>query len=308
LFGSHLSIAGGLHHALVGAKSQGMDCVQIFTKNQRRWKVQPLLEEAIQQWFSCLKDNGWENTNRVVSHNSYLVNLASPNLESRKKSIELQREEIERCEQLGIPSLVSHPGARLGTPRKTTEKNKLGEPPTKEELEGLKRIAQSIDQLHKELPRYNTKICLETTVGSGTNLGYDFQHLSIIRNEVKDPERIAFCFDTCHVVAAGYGMQTNATAESVLQEFDAVVGLQHINVFHFNDSAKAVGSRKDRHSHIGEGACGRSCFRSIVKRTQFDDIPKILETSKEANKKGVCMDLVNIKKLRSMQTRTRKRR
>ena len=297
-----------MENALVAAKEQGMDCLQIFTKNQRQWKAKPLAEEDVALWFSQLQENDWDNTNRVVSHNSYLINLASPNKESRRKSIALQREEIERCERLQIPSLVSHPGARLGIPRKTSEKNNLGAAPTKEELAGLKRIARSIDQLHKNLPNYKTKICLETTVGSGTNLGYDFQHLAIIRNEVSEPSRIAFCFATCHVTAAGYDMHTNAKAEEVLQQFDDVVGLEHINVFHFNDSVGEVGSRKDRHAHIGQGICGLSCFGSILNRMKFDNIPKILETSKELNEQGKLMDIVNLSKLRSMQSRARKRR
>jgi deoxyribonuclease-4 len=295
-----------MQNALVAAKEQGMDCAQVFTKNQRQWKTKPLTEVEVDIWLGQLYINGWDHTNRVVSHNSYLINLASPETSPRNKSIALQREEIERCERLHIPSLVSHPGARLGTPRKATDKNKLGDDLTKEELAGLKRIAKSIDQIHNDLPNYNTKICLETTVGSGTNLGYDFSHLATIRNEVSDPERIAFCFDTCHVTAAGYDMRTNKKAEEVLQQFDEVVGLEQIDVFHFNDSIGAVGSRKDRHAHIGDGTCGLSCFRAIVKNTLFDEVPKILETSKEVNNQGKLMDMVNIAKLRAMQTRARK--
>jgi len=297
-----------MQNALVAAKEQGMDCVQVFTKNQRQWKTKPLTDEEVVVWLEHLQEIGWDHTNKIVSHNSYLVNLASPETTSRTKSIALQREEIERCERLHIPSLVSHPGARLGTPRKTTDKNNVGKDPTKDELAGLKRIAKSIDQLHKDLPNYNTKICLETTVGSGTNLGYDFAHLALVRNEVSDPDRIAFCFDTCHVTAAGYDMRTDKKAEEVLEQFDDIVGLGHINVFHFNDSIGEVGSRKDRHAHIGDGTCGLSCFRAIVKKTQFDGVPKILETSKEVNTQGKLMDMVNIAKLRSMQRRARKRR
>lgn len=295
-------------HALTAAQSQGMDCVQVFTKNQRQWSVKPLVEVDIDSWFTQLRDMGWDNTNRVVSHNSYLVNLASPDADARNRSIALQREEVERCERLHIPALVSHPGARLGTPRKTSEKNNIGKNPTKEELDGLKRIATSLDQLHKELPNYKTRICLETTVGSGTNLGYDFQHLAMVRNEVSEPERVACCFDTCHVTAAGYDMHTESKAESVLQQFDDIVGLDLISVFHFNDSIGGIGSRKDRHAHIGQGACGLACFRTIVKNPRFDHVPKILETSKEVNEQGRLMDVVNISKLRSMQTRARKRR
>ena len=151
MFGSHLSIAGGMSNALVAAADLHMDCVQVFTKNQRQWKTKPLQAEEIEAWFRELNKNEWNGESRVVSHNSYLVNLASPDTRARKKSIALQREEMERCETLHIPLLVSHPGARLGTPRVRGDSNQLGQPPTIEEIAGLKRIVHSLDQLHKEL-------------------------------------------------------------------------------------------------------------------------------------------------------------
>jgi deoxyribonuclease-4 len=237
-----------------------------------------------------------------------LINLASPDEEARKKSIALQREEIERCETLHIPFLVSHPGARLGTPRNRTDTNALAQPPTAEEIEGLQRIVNSLDQLHVELPGYSTITCLETTVGSGTNLGYDFQHLAWIHSHVAQPERIAFCFDTCHVTAAGYDLSSMAKARRVLQQFDDVAGLSNIRVFHLNDSIGAIGSRIDRHAHIGEGKCGRSCFKAIVELPIFDLVPKILETPKEDSQSGKPMDLVNISILRRMAKAAKKRR
>jgi|TARA_B100000959_G_C14964951_1_gene617336 deoxyribonuclease-4 len=308
MFGSHLSIAGGMVNALDVAVAQNMDCVQVFTKNQRQWKAKPLQDSDILSWNEKLVAIGWRGTNRTVSHNSYLINMASPEVTTREKSIALQREEIERCEILNIPFLVSHPGARLGTPRKRGEANQLGEAPSTEELAGLQRIADAMNQLHEELPGYQTVTCLETTVGSGTNLGYDFQHLAWIKEHVKQPERVGFCFDTCHVIAAGYDMSTDKKAKLVLETFEEVAGLQNIQVFHFNDSVGDVGSRLDRHAHIGQGACGLSCFRAILDNSMFDNVPKILETSKEENETGKPMDMVNIRKLRQMAKLAKKHR
>jgi len=297
-----------MSNALAAASAQCMDCVQVFTKNQRQWKAKPLVDEDVDRWLAALTEIGWDGTNRIVSHNSYLVNLASPDSEAQHKSIALQREEIDRCERLHIPFLVSHPGARLGTPRKRGEPNKLGKPISKEELNGLQRIVSALDMLHGDLSGYKTVTCLETTVGSGTNLGYDFRHLGWIREHVQEPERIGFCFDTCHVTAAGYDMSTHEKATRVVQQFEFDAGLEHIKVFHFNDSIGTVGSRLDRHAHIGEGECGRSCFESILEQAIFDDVPKILETSKEENDKGELMDMVNISKLRKMAKLAEKRR
>jgi len=295
-------------NALFAAVEQDMDCLQVFTKNQRQWNAKPLVEENVDAWLAKLVEMGWDGTNRVVSHSSYLVNMASPDSESQKKSIVLQREEIERCERLHIPFLVSHPGARLGSPRKRGEPNKLNDPITEEELGGLQRIVEALDCIHADVVGYKTVTCLETTVGSGTNLGYDFRHLGWIRERVQEPDRVGFCFDTCHVTAAGYVMNTAKTANEGLCSFDQFAGLEHIKVFHFNDSVGAVGSRLDRHAHIGEGTCGIPCFKSILEHPAFDDVPKILETSKEENGQGELMDLVNIAKLRKMAKLAKKRR
>ena len=308
MFGSHLSIAGGMELALQRALSLKLDCIQVFTKNQRQWKTKPLSQAQIDLWTDYLKRLNWLNTNRVVSHNSYLINLASPDRILRKKSIRLQQDELERCEALSIPLCVSHPGARLGVPRKRGEPNNLGEPPTKEELNGLLRIVESIDEIHNNLPGYTSKICLETTVGSGTNLGYDFQHLGWIRENIKDPDRVSFCFDTCHITASGYDMTTKNKATEVLKEFDHFAGLKQIGVFHFNDSVGQIGSRTDRHAHIGQGNCGLSCFRTILEDAIFDEVPKILETPKEEAKNGKPMDIVNITKLRRMASVAKKSR
>lgn len=207
---------------------------------------------------------------------------------------------------MNIPLCVAHPGAHLGTafPHKPGEPNILEGKPNADELGGLKRIVKALDAIHAALPGYRTVTCLETTVGSGTNLGYDFTHLAFIREHIKAPERVGICFDTCHVTAAGYDMSTPGNANSVLRKFASTCGSKNLRVFHFNDSQGAIGSRKDRHAHIGEGECGLSCFRTILGRAVYRSVPKILETPKGENSEGLEWDLVNIRQLKRLARRT----
>ncbi len=303
MFGSHLSTAGNLVNALIEAEELGMDCVQVFTRNQRQWKAKPLAEDETAAWLAKLKDLGWHEKRgpaRVVSHNSYLINMASPDPELWQKSIDAQRAEIERCEQLNIPLCVAHPGAHLGQSLKPGQEQDLEAGPDEDELAGLDRIAKALDRIHSDLPGYRTVTCLETTVGSGSNLGYAFHHLAYIREHVAEPDRIAFCFDTCHVTAAGYDMTTDPKARGVLKLFDEVCGLKLLRAFHLNDSIGPLGSRKDRHAHIGEGECSLACFRTIVNRRAFDRVPKILETPKEKDEKGRSRDIANTRRLKRL--------
>ena len=298
-------------HALNDAKRLNLDCVQVFTKNQRQWTSKPLDPSERDAWLAELAAMGWDaqaatdGLCRVVSHNSYLVNLASPAAELRKKSLVCQRIEIERCEELHIPLCVMHPGAHLGEARRSGARspNRLSGEFAADEREGLLRIVKSLDQLHRDLPGYRTITCLETTVGSGTNLGYSFEQLAFIRVNVREPERLAYCFDTCHVTAAGYDMSTDAAAKGVLERWDAVCGNRLIRAFHFNDSQGAIGSRLDRHAHIGQGTCGAACFRTILNHPDWRGVPKILETPKAANAEGVEWDIVNIRRLRKLVRR-----
>lgn len=303
MFGAHLSIAGGLVNALIEAERLRMNCVQVFTKNQRQWTVKPLSESECADWHARLRAMGWHRRRgpaRVVSHNSYLVNLASPDRDAWRKSVATHRIEIERCEALAIPLCVAHPGAHLGRPRPADEADPLTRPPTRSEVAGLRRIVKALDRIHRDLRGYRTLTCLETTVGAGTNLGFAFHHLAFIRGEVRESERIGFCFDTCHVTAAGYDMSTDAKAAAVLRLFAATCGRANLRVFHVNDSVGAVGSRRDRHAHIGHGTCGLACFRTIVNRASFARVPKILETPKGTTEKGVEWDTANIRRLKRL--------
>lgn len=290
-------------NALIEAQRLRFDCVQVFTANQRQWAVPPLGAAARDAWLAKLADLGWTRRApaRIASHNCYLVNLASPDRALWLRSLRRQRAELERCEALRIPYCVTHPGAHLGCVLPAA--GRPGADTTADERAGLRRVAWALDRLHRELPGYRVVTCLETTAGTGTNLGYSFHHLARIREMVAEPRRVGFCFDTCHVTAAGYDMSTDAGAAGVLKEFRRVCGRGQPRVFHLNDSVGAVGSRRDRHAHIGRGACGLSCFRAIVNTPGFARVPKILETPKGMDARGVAWDVRNIRRLKRMEKR-----
>jgi len=296
MFGSHLSIAGGMTNALHDAERLGMDCVQVFTKNQQQWKALALDGAQAASWTAEVARLGWQD--RTVSHASYLINLASPDADLHAKSVDLMQVEIDRCEALGIPYLVHHPGAATD-----------GDPEA-----GLARIARAYRELSRRTKGYRTVSCLENTVGSGTNLGRTFEELarlrSMILGEGAEPARVAFCFDTCHAHAGGYDLSEREGADRVLDDFDSICGEGLMRVVHLNDSKGAVGSRLDRHAHIGEGTIGgstraeglaRSGFAAVVNRPSLLAVPKILETPKGMTPKGTPHDTINLRRLKRLQ-------
>lgn len=285
--------------ALDEGERLGLDTVQVFTKNQQQWQAKPLDPGMVREWHARLKQLGW--TDRTVSHASYLINLAAPADELWHKSIALMQVEIERCEELGIPFLVHHPGAFT----------------TSSLDEGLKRIALAYKQLFASTRGYKTVSCLEGTAGAGSTIGGDFDHLSRLRSMIieatGEPARIGFCLDSCHLHAAGYDMSTRASATRVLDDFDVRCGSANLKVWHLNDSKGKLGSHLDRHAHIGEGEVGRgvdaptladSGFAAIVNHPAFAGVPKILETPKEEPAKGerpaVAWDQINVARLRTL--------
>lgn len=286
MFGSHLSIAGWLLNALDEATALKLDTVQIFTKNQQQWKVKPLDPGVVRDWRARIAELGWGA--RTVSHASYLINLASPDDELWRKSTDLMVEEIERCEQLGVPFLVHHPGAFTTS---TSE-------------QGLKRIAAAYKEMFKRTAGYATVSCLENTVGSGSNLGRTFEELAALREriaqETGNPSRVGFCIDTCHAHAGGYDLSTPASAEQALSELERTLGLDAIKVLHLNDSKGVVGSRLDRHEHIGKGTIGTAGFAAVVNHAGFADKPKILETPKGVGTGGKAWDTLNLQRLKSL--------
>ena len=284
MFGSHLSIAGGLENALIQAQDYGMDCVQVFTKNQRQWRVPELTDDQIERWFAHQESTG---ITQVVSHDSYLINLASPKKDTRQKSIDLFREELRRCEALGIPDLVTHPGAHM----------KEGEEA------GLQRVADAINQLHDELGALNVVTCLEITAGQGTALGYSLEHLATLIEKIDADERLGVCLDTAHLLVAGYDLTTARGAQNVLREVKTTVGLDRVRVLHLNDSKVPCGKRVDRHEHIGHGYIAKTALGVIVNTPGLKRVPKILETAKGQAPDGRDWDAVNLAALRGLVRR-----
>jgi deoxyribonuclease-4 len=277
-FGAHMSIAGGLEKSIHRAKQAGCDALQIFTKNSNQWKAKPLAEEQVDVYKSCLAAS---SIYPVVAHDSYLINLASPDDELWEKSIEAFRVELERCEQLAVPYLVTHPGSYV----KSTEE------------EGIARIAQALNRINRDLAGYQVMALLETTAGQGSNIGWRFEQLAAIMGQVAEPERVGYCFDTCHAFAAGYDIRTSEGYAETMNAFDSILGLDKLKVFHFNDSKKELGSRRDRHDHIGAGEIGVEGFRHFVNDPRFAEHPALLETPKSDD---LHEDIENLATLRGL--------
>jgi len=293
LFGSHLSVAGGMVNAILEAERLKMDTVQVFTKNQQQWKVRPLDPGVRADWLAELRRLRWQG--RTVSHASYLINLASPDDELWGKSVDLMTVEVERCAELEIPYLVHHPGAYT----------------TSTADEGLARIAGAYRSIVKRTAGIGVTLCLENTVGSGSNLGRTFEELGRLRGMIVEatgaPERVGFCLDTCHAHAGGYDMSARASADEALAEFDRLCGLANLRVVHMNDSKAPCGSRRDRHEHIGSGTVGgarralrETGFAAVVNRPELGSTPMILETPKGTDERGRAYDAQNLRRLRGL--------
>jgi len=286
MFGSHLSIAGGLVNALTAAEDLDLDTVQIFTKNQRQWKVKPLEDAARDDWLAKQDELGWRG--RTVAHDSYLINLASPKDDLYAKSIAMMKEEFERATALGVKYLVSHPGAHTGSGLEA----------------GLERIADAYTTIYDETSDSDLVLCLENTAGGGSTIGRTFEELADLRAMILDrgvpAERVGFCIDSCHALAGGYDVTTRESAAGVLDELDRVCGLEHVKVLHLNDSKGALDSRVDRHEHIGEGEVGEGGFAAFVNREELASVPKIMETPKGEDEEGTPFDTLNLGRLRGL--------
>ncbi len=288
MIGSHLSISGGIVNALTQAQQLDLDTVQVFTKNQRQWRIAPLKDADREAWLAELEKLGW--TDRTVCHATYLANLASPNPELWEKSAVMMRTELDRCEALSIRNLVFHPGAHTGK----------GEADAKA---GIERIAKAVARILAETAGYKTVLCLENTAGAGTTLGRSFEELATIADlaeeilsagsDAGEVHRIGYCIDTCHALAAGYDLTSYEGAERVFDEFARVCSKDRLRVLHLNDSKGAMGSHTDRHTHIGQGEVSLEAFKFIMNCADFSDVPKILETPKGESPKGIPWDTVN---------------
>jgi deoxyribonuclease IV len=280
LFGAHMSAAGGCHNALREAQSRRCDTVQLFTKNASQWSARDFTPEEVRLFRDTLRDSGLRF---ATAHDSYLINLASPDPALYRRSLEAFTVEVQRAEQLGLSYLVMHPGALVGAA----------------EEDGLARVVRALDDVHARCPGYGVQVLLETTAGQGTTLGWRFEQLAAILSRTAAPERLGVCFDTCHVFAAGYALAPQEAYLATMAEFDRTVGLDQLKMFHVNDSLKPLGSRVDRHAHIGRGQMGLEPFRSLVNDPRFEDRPMILETPKEEDDHD-DMDAVNLEVLRGL--------
>jgi deoxyribonuclease-4 len=275
-----MSISGGVDIAFDRGEQVGCDAIQIFTKNSNQWRAAPLKAESVERYHIRQVETGIKP---VVAHASYLLNLATPDDRLWHKSIDALVIEMERCDVLAIPYLVIHPGAHMGSGEEA----------------GIVRIAQALSIAHDRLPGARVKTTLETTAGQGTNLGYRFEHLVAIIEGMEAKDRLAVCYDTCHTLAAGYDFRTPEGYAQVFQQFDEIIGLDRLRVFHLNDSKQALGSRRDRHAHIGEGSVGLEAFRYFLNDPRFEEIPMLLETPKS---KDMHEDVENLARLRTLIT------
>ena len=279
LAGAHMSIAGGVSNAITRGRDCSCDTIQIFTKSNNQWKAKVLTEEEVAK-FKQLREAS--RIAPVVAHDSYLINLGTQDDALYEKSVDALFIELGRAEALELAYLVMHPGAHVGAGEKA----------------GLRRIAQGIKLLHKRTKGYKVRIALETTAGQGTSLGYRFEQLAQLLDLIGDNDRLAICLDTCHIFAAGYDIRTPAAYKKTLAELDDVVGLDMVKLIHLNDSKKGLGSRVDRHQHIGRGEIGSEGFRLLVNDSCFARLPMILETPKE--KDGDEWDLMNLGTIRGL--------
>ena len=278
LIGAHTSTAGGVYTAIERAMKMKFTAIQIFTKNNNRWHAKPLEAKEIEKFKELLENS---DIKFVLTHSSYLINLCSKNKFTLKKSRDTFIDELERCELLGVPHLNFHPGSHGG----------------QGETEGIKLIAESLNICHEKTNNYKVTSMLEATAGQGTTLGYNFEQLQEIIDMVEDKKRMSVCIDTAHIFAAGYNIRDPKEYKKVIKEFNEIVGLERLKCFHMNDSKKELGSRVDRHEHIGKGFIGKEGFANIMNDKKLEKIPKILETPKGKEMKE---DLINIKTLKNL--------
>jgi len=283
--GGHYSISGGYHKALSEAALRGCTALQIFTKNQNRWQGKPLCEDEVALFKSERARLGIEV---VLAHDSYLINLASPDSILWKKSLNAFIDEIERAEYLEIENLVFHPGSHMGSG----------------EEEGIERIARALNRAIETREDDKVMLLLETTAGQGTSVGWRFEHLGEIINRVDRQDRLGVCFDTAHAFAAGYELRTREGYEETWRLFDHIVGLHYLKAFHLNDSKKDFNSRVDRHQHIGQGFLGVKPFEYILNDERFDGLVGCLETPKEGD--WDKRNLLTLRRLEQMPVAKRK--
>jgi deoxyribonuclease-4 len=272
-----MSIAGGIHRAFEHGRKAGCRTIQIFLKNSNQWKGKPLRGEDRDLYLQAQEKTG---IRPVLAHNSYLINLASPEPELCEKSFNAFVEELQRANFLGVSAVILHPGSHMGAGEK----------------QGTAKIAAALARA-LELVGPPVRILLENTAGQGTCLGHRFEHLAAILELVRPDDRMGVCLDTCHAFAAGYDIRDEEGYLKTMRDFDRMVGCERISAIHVNDSLKDLGRRVDRHTHIGKGHIGLEGFRCLVNDRRFDAVPKILETPKGEDLKLDKMNLATLRRL-----------
>ncbi len=278
LLGAHLSTSGGIATAFERATAINCTAFQIFSKSNRQWKANPLNPAEIEQYHQRQTETGIP---LVVCHATYLLNIASSDETIWHKSVGALVVELQRCELLKIPYLVLHPGAHTGSGIEA----------------GIARVITALDTVHDRLPDYHVKIALEIMAGQGSTMGSTFGEIATMINGCRQSERVAVCFDTCHALVAGYEFRTVESYQAMLNEFERTIGLARLKVIHLNDSHKNLGSRVDRHAHIGEGCIGLDPFGYFLNDERFKEIPFLLETPKNDDPAD---DIRNLEKLRGL--------
>jgi deoxyribonuclease IV len=259
--GAHLSIGGGLPRAVDRAVASKCEALQIFTKSAGQWRARTLPDDEVVLFRRRVAETG---IHPVVAHNSYLINIAAASPALRAQSVDALREELDRADRLGLDALVMHPGSfTTGT-----------------EQDGLTLVADGLRRLFEDRPGAGPMILLEHTAGQGTNLGHRFEHLAAIIERLDGSPRVGVCLDTCHLLTAGYDICSDEGYGRTFAEFDRIVGLDRLKLFHLNDSKKPCGSRVDRHEHIGKGCLGLEPFRKLLNDRRFKALPMLLETPK----------------------------
>ena len=290
--GAHMSIAGGLPYAVERAVATKCEVMQVFTSSSGQWRSRPLPDAEVERFRTRVTETG---IGPVVSHASYLINLASPDEPLRKRSIAALADELERADRLGLAGVVLHPGAYT----------------TSNEQDGLRRIAEGIGtvmETRADKGGGHAELLLEHTAGQGTVLGHRFEQLREVIDQLNDGLKVGVCLDTCHLVGAGYDIISPEGYEHVFDEFDSIIGLGRLKVFHLNDSKKPLGSRLDRHATIGQGYLGVEPFARLLRDARFRGLPMVLETPK-ANRAASpvtsvdadALDVENLALLRSLR-------
>jgi deoxyribonuclease IV len=298
-----MSIAGGVDRALSAGKENGCEVVQIFTKSSGQWAARPLPPQEVEAFRRRQEELAIP---LVAAHDSYLINLCSPDEALWRRSLEAFRIEIARCEALGIPYLIAHPGAHCGAgERAAFDRIARGLDAALDATDAGRTLAGRKSAGARAQSGGGVMVLLEITAGQGSNIGHRFEHMAEILARVRRPERVGICFDTCHAHAAGYDLRSEEGYHRTFEEFDRVLGLGRLRAFHLNDCKKELGCRVDRHWHIGRGLLGIEPFRLLMNDPRFEGIPGFLETPKGAD---YAEDRINLRTLRRLIGDTKARR